>query len=217
MVTISHVVKKLVDERIFLQEAINQGIVSNSLLASKLKKEIEKEMGENVSNSSIIMALRRYKEKLEKTSNKTSFEYFTEIDMKTNITYIIVRSVPSIKNKLLKIYDLVNFREGDILNIIQGNYLNGIITNQRYKDKILKLFESENILYILENLVSFSLLNRETYLYNPGFFYNIFRILAWDNINLLTVLDTPRDFIILVEQKDAAKCLKSLEYFLQKR
>ncbi len=217
MVTISHVVKKLVDERIFLQEAINQGIVSNSLLASKLKKEIEKEMGETVSNSSIIMALRRYKEKLEKTSNKTSFEYFTEIDMKTNITYIIVRSVPSIKNKLLKIYDLVNFREGDILNIIQGNYLNGIITNQRYKDKILNLFESENILYTLENLVSFSLLNRETYLYNPGFFYNIFRILAWDNINLLTVLDTPRDFIILVEQKDAAKCLKSLEYFLQKK
>ncbi|MBN2602631.1 MAG: hypothetical protein JXA91_00680 [Candidatus Thermoplasmatota archaeon] len=217
MVTVSHVVKKLINERDFLQEAIHQGIVSNSLLASKLKKDIEMQIGESVSDHSIIMALRRYKEKLDKTSNKTSFEYFTEIDMKTNITYIVVRSVPSIKNKLLKIYDLVNFKEGDILNIIQGNYLNGIITNQRYKDKILNLFEPENILYVLENLVSFSLLNRETYLYNPGFFYNIFRILAWDNINLLTVLDTPRDFIILVDQKDAVKCFNSLEYFLQKK
>jgi hypothetical protein len=217
MVTVSHIVKKIVDERIYLQEAISHNIVSNTLLAKKLKPEIEKELQKPVNTSSIIMSLRRIQEKLMKSTSTSFFEYFTEIDMKTNICYIIVRSNQYIKSNLLKIYNLVNFREGDILNVIQGNYLNGIVTNERYKEDITKLFDEKDILYVLENLVQFSLLNKETYLYTPGFFYNVFRIISWDNINILTVFDTPKDFIIIVDEKDSIRCLKTLEKLMHKK
>ena len=44
MVTISHIVNKLVDEKIYLQEAIAKGIASYGSVAKQLKPEIEKEL-----------------------------------------------------------------------------------------------------------------------------------------------------------------------------
>ena len=45
MVTISHIVNKLVDERIYLHEAISNGIASYGSVAKHLKPIIENELG----------------------------------------------------------------------------------------------------------------------------------------------------------------------------
>lgn len=60
MITVSHIVNKLVDEKIYLQKAIGKGIASYGSVAKKLEPEIEKELKKEVAHYAIVAALRRY-------------------------------------------------------------------------------------------------------------------------------------------------------------
>ena len=60
MVTISNIVKKIVQENPLLYEALARNIINFANLAEELKPEIEKVMGEKVKEQAIIMALRRH-------------------------------------------------------------------------------------------------------------------------------------------------------------
>ena len=66
MVTISHIVIKLVDERIYLHEAISKRIASFGSVAKRLKPDIEKELGREVEHTAIVTALRRYSDKIKR-------------------------------------------------------------------------------------------------------------------------------------------------------
>ena len=108
MVTVSHVAQKLVRDRVFVLEAMSRGIVSFGSLAEQLKPDIEKELGKKVRHHAIVMALRRYAETL-KEKGKVSFDYTSEIILKTDICDIAVRRSPTLLDKLKQLYDIVDF------------------------------------------------------------------------------------------------------------
>jgi hypothetical protein len=62
MVTISHLINKIVSSRPILHDAIEQGIISYGNLAEQLTPEIEEELNKKVKHSAVVMALRRYAE-----------------------------------------------------------------------------------------------------------------------------------------------------------
>ena len=168
MVTISHVVQDILNKHVFLQEAINHGIVSYNKLAENIKPEIEKELGKKVKHNAVVMALRRYTEKLEKRQTKPSLNYFRETLLKTDICYIIVEESLTALDKIQAIYNRIELRHGIIFNIVHGNYELGIITNQSYKEGVLEKLSDENILRIVEDLVVISLMYSKDYLFTPG-------------------------------------------------
>ena len=215
MVTVSHVVKKIVSRNALIHEAMQRGILSFTALAETIRPEIEKELGKKVKNSAIIMALRRLAEKLEENAPRPSFHYFMET-IKTDICYIVVKFNPRLLSKIQKICSFIEFDKGGMLNIIQGNYEISIITNQRYKDRLLDLLEKEEILKVIDNLVSISLQYSEEYLSVPGVVYDISRFLAWENINIIDIILTRTELSLIVDKKDMIKCYSILEKFAEK-
>jgi hypothetical protein len=211
MVTVSHVVQKLIREHILLQEAINRNIVSFNLLAKYLRPEIEEELGKEVKHSSVVMALRRYAEKLEEKHKQPVLNYFRETIVKTDICYIVVEESSTALSKIQQLYYDVDFKKGGIFNIIQGNYEVGIVTNKRYQEKLLDLFKNEKILNVVEDLVVISLTYSRDYLFTPGIMYNVLRFLAWDNINVLTIILTPQELSLIIQREDTMKCYNILE------
>lgn len=157
MVTISHIVQKLIDDRIFIQEALNKKIVSYGSLVAQLKPEVEKELGKEAKQHAIVMALRRYAETLNEKHKNTKFDYSSEIILKTEICDISVMRSPTLLTKLKKLYDIVNFEKGDILNIIHGRFEASIVTNERYREKFVNFLKGEKILNIEKDLVSLTL------------------------------------------------------------
>ena len=143
MVTISHVVQNILNKHVFLQEAINHGIVSFNKLADHIKTDIEKELNKKVKHNAIVMALRRYEEKLETKKEKIAFNYFRETLLRTDICYIVIEESETTIRTIQRLYDEINFKHGGIFNITQGNYEISIITNQRYKDRFLELLKDE--------------------------------------------------------------------------
>lgn len=216
MVTISHVVKKLIRDKPFLQEALAQEIISYGNLAKKLIPEIELELEHEVKHSAVVMALRRYAEKLKQSYRDAKpFNYKSEIIMKTNLCDIAVLKSPKLLAKLKSLYNLVDFEKGDTLNIIVGNYEVTIITNEKHKKHILMFLKNEKILNIESNLVAFTMRFSDDFLHTPGVIFAIIRRLAWENINILEIVSTLTELTLILTNKDSMKAHKVLQASLR--
>jgi len=211
MVTISQIVQKLIDQRIYIQEAMNNGIVSYSSLAKNIKSEVEELLEKPVKTHAIEMALRRYTERIKEKHLHIKFDYSSDIIMKTKICDISVSRSPTLIERLKKLYDIVTFDKGDILNIIQGSTELSIVTNERYKKKSLEILRNEKILNTEENLVSLTMTFSRDFLYTPGVIFNIIRNVAWENINIFEIVSTNTELTFIIHKKDAIKGYKALE------
>jgi aspartokinase len=194
---------------------MSKNIISFTLLAKYLRPEIEKELQKKVKPSAIIMALRRYSESIEKKEKELEPFFFKNIILKTDVCYAVTDSSPDTLNKLQNMYNEIDFKHGDIFNIIQGNYEISVITNKKYEEKLIDLIGKEKIKSLVDDHISISLLYSKDYSFTPGILYNISRNIAWENINILTCFHTPTEFFLIVHQDDAMKCYNILEMMLK--
>jgi len=212
MVTISHVVCKLIDENIYLQEAIGKGIASYGSVAKQLKSDIEEELKKEVAHYAVVAAIRRYAEKMNIKFREIRFNANTsEVNLKTNVIDFNVFKTPCLFDKLKRIYDVIKFEKGDILHIIYGRNSVSIVTNERYKEKICKFLQCEKISDIEENLVSLSFTIGKTLVNMPGVLFQIVRNFAWENINIIEVISIDLEITFIVDEKDAVRGYKALE------
>ena len=205
-------VNKLVDERIYLHEALCNGIASYGSVAKYLKPLIEKELDREVEHFAIVTALRRYAEKINTKFKDIEFNIkFSEVNLKTHIIDINVFRTAELFDKLKRFYDLINFQRGDILHVIYGRTHVAIVTNERYKDKILKLLQNQKIKRIEENLVALSFTVGKERLEEPGVLFKLTRSLAWENINVVEIISVDHEVTFIVDRKDANKGFNALE------
>ena len=216
MVTISHVIQDLLRRQVLIQEAINQEIVSFNKLAKVLKPQIEEELGKQVKHSAVVMALRRSSEKLQKSSKEPSFSYSIET-LKTDICYILLEDSPDLLHKLKDFYAKIDFKKGGILNIIQGNFEVGIITNKKYQEDLLDLLHDEKVIETIDDLISISLTYSGAFLYTPGVIYDVTRFLTWENINVIDIILTKTEMSIIISNQDFTKAYRVLGRFAENR
>jgi len=212
MVTVSHIVHKLVDEKIFIQEAIGKRIASYGSVAKRLKPEIEKELKKEVAHYAIVAALRRYAEKMDVRFKDIKFDpNCSEVNLKTNIIDIAVIKTPCLFDKLKRIYDIINFGKGDILHIIYGRNTVSIITNERYKKQICLFLQTEKIQNIEENLVALSFSIDKELIEKPGVLFQIIRNFAWESINIMEIISIDLEMTFIVKEDDAVVGYKALQ------
>jgi aspartokinase len=211
MVTISHVVSKLIDENIYLQEAIGKGIASYGSVAKKLKSDIEEELRKEVAHYAVVAAIRRYAEKMDIKFRDIKFDANTsEVNLKTNVIDINVVKTLGLFDKLKRIYDIIKFGQGDILHIVYGRNSVSIVTNERYKQNILNFLQHEQIFNVEENLVSLSFSISKKLINTPGVLFQIIRNFAWENINIIEVISMDLEITFIVDEKDAVRGYKAL-------
>lgn len=217
MVNISVLVKEYLENKPFIQEGLHKKVISHSYLAHELTSYIEKRLNKKVKPGSIMMAIRRYSEKLSK-KEFNQFEITSDIDinLKSNLCEITILKSPSVFPKVNKLYGMINFNQGGILNIIQSNYEITIITNASNKNKILKLFKDEKIEKIDDNLVALSLKYSKKYYDIPGQIFTFTRTLAWENINICEYISTLTESIFILHEKDALNAYNAFQNLLKK-
>ena len=212
MVTISHVVTKLVNEKVYLYEAICKRIASFGSVAKQLKPEIEAELGKEVEHSAIVTALRRYADKINFKFQDVKFNSkYAEVNLKTHIMDINVLKTQELFDKLKRFYDVVDFERGDILHVIYGRTHVAIVTNERYKEKILNLLQNLKIKKIEEDLVALNFTVGKERIDKPGVLFQITRSLAWENVNIIEIISVDLDVAFIIDKKDAVKGYNALE------
>ncbi len=214
---VSKTVKKLINEQPFLMEALNRGIIHFGNLAAEFKPKIESELEKSVTESSVVMALRRYADEVKgKMDNLQPLALDCEVTMKTNICDFNIVKSNTLLTQLKSFYELVDLGRGDFLNITIGNREISIAISQKYRDEIESLLENETVLHRQEELVALTIVFNSDFFHTPGITYQVLQSLAWQNVNLLEIISTLTELTIVIEKKNSIKSYTVLHELIEK-
>lgn len=219
MKTISSIVEEYIKTKPFLSSALSQGIINLTSLSRLIKPEIEHQLGKEVKNGAIVMALKRLSSELEFRVTHRVLKFVR------NIGEITVRS--SLNDYTFKVSETLlksqaNFMsEIESLNTVfytssRGVNESNIVVSNEVSDLVKTFFKNEILLEKQENLSSITVKLPKDNVNVPGIYYFIFQRLSWEGVNIYEVISTTNEFTILVndEQVDKAftviKNLKSL-------
>jgi hypothetical protein len=217
MVTVAHIVSKIIGNRPFLEEALVNDIINYAYLADMLKPEIEREMRHEVNRYAIIMAIRRFADTL-----KESFVGQPNLSlMDADITIISgIFELTTVKDAetmkvVSKLYDLVDFNKGDFLTITQGLYEITILSNVRYKKAMLDLFDKMDVKKVSTGLSSLTVKIPEKAAESIGLLYTLTKALSWENVNIFEVVSTLTEEIFIIGEEDTAVAFDAIKRLIK--
>lgn len=217
MKTISSVVEQYIKKKPFLQSALAQGIINLTSLSRIVKPEIEEELGKDIRNGAIVMALKRLSDDLEFRATHKIIKVLKnigEITVRSSLTDYTFLASDTILVQQAKLLEAINENQDVFYTSSRGvNEINIVISN--VMDRTVEdLFKAEKCTQKAEELSSITVKLPAENVSVPGIYYFIFQRLAWEGIVLYEVISTTNEFTILVddEQVDIAfKTIKDLK------
>ncbi|MET6991208.1 aspartate kinase [Sediminicola arcticus] len=217
MKTISSVVEEYIKKKPFLQSALSQGIINLTSLSRLVRPEIEEELGKDIRNGAIVMALKRLSDDLEFRATHKIIKVLKNIgeitvrSSLTDFTFLVSESILDNQTQLIK---EVNKNKDVFYTSSRGVNEMNIVVSNILDDTVQELFKNEKCTQKASNLSSITVKLPAENVSVPGIYYFIFQRLAWEGIVLFEVISTTNEFTIIVndEQVDTAfKTIKDLK------
>ncbi|MEM1257407.1 MAG: aspartate kinase [Bacteroidota bacterium] len=214
MKTISAVVEQYIKKKPFLQSALAQGIINLTSLSRIIKPEIEDELGKDVRNGAIVMALKRLSDDLEfRATHKIVkvLKNIGEITVRSNLTDYTFLSSETILAQQARLLEKVNENQDIFYTSSRGvNEINIVVSN-KLDSTVEALFQNEHCTQKAENLSSVTVKLPAENVSVPGIYYFIFQRLAWEGIVLYEVISTTNEFTILVNDNQVDVAFKTIK------
>ncbi len=214
MRTISAVVENYIKKKPFLQSALAQGIINLTSLSRLVKPEVEEELGKEVRNGAIVMALKRLSDDLEFRATHRILKVLKNIgeitvrSSLTDFTFLVSDSILENQSRLL---EEVNKNKDVFYTSSRGvNELNIVVSNT-LEDTVEELFKDERCTQKASNLSSITVKLPAENVSVPGIYYFIFQRLAWEGIVLYEVISTTNEFTILVNDDQVESAFKTIK------
>lgn len=217
MKTISSVVEDYIKKKPFLQSALAQGIINLTSLSRIVKPDIENELGKDIRNGAIVMALKRLSDDLEFRATHKIIKVLKNIgeitvrSSLTDFTFLISDTILENQTVLLK---EVNKNKDVFYTSSRGVNEMNIVVSNTLDSAVEELFKNEKCTQKAEHLSSITVKLPAENVSVPGIYYFIFQRLAWEGIVLFEVISTTNEFTIIVndEQVDIAfRTIKDLK------
>ncbi len=217
MITIAEILSTIVTESPFLEEGIAEGLINLSALARKVRPQVEKKLMRPVSDSAIIMALKRMTPKITRsmTLKESTLCQLGDLTVRSDLMeYTFRRSETLIENQL-KLLQVVKERADDpFLTITQGVYEITVILNSGLEADVEDIFKGERVISREAVLSAITLRLSPKSVYTPGVHYAILKQLAWHNINVVEVVSTYTEFTIILGKDQVDTSFSVLMKFL---
>lgn len=216
MATIAHIVKDIIGKKPFIEEALSRGLINYGALAEVIKEEVETELKKEVKEAAIVMALRRYAEKIEgKEAKRAKFGEESDIMMRSGLIEVTVVKSPDSGELIRKLYDFVDVKKGDFISIVQGINEISVITNKKHEKNFLENLKKSEIKAVSKNLSSLTIKLPKGSTEMIGIFYMITKELSWENISIIEVISTWGEMTCIVRTEDAPHAFKVLDRLIK--
>lgn len=214
MKTISSVVEHYIKKKPFLQSALAQGIINLTSLSRIVKPEIEGELGKEIRNGAIVMALKRLSDDLEFRATHKIIKVLKnigEITVRSSLTDYTFLASDSILAQQAKLLEAINDNQDVFYTSSRGvNEINIVISNIM-DETVENFFKSEKCTQKAEELSSITVKLPAENVSVPGIYYFIFQRLAWEGIVLYEVISTTNEFTILVDDDQVDIAFKTIK------
>lgn len=214
MKTISSVVEQYIKKKPFLQSALAQGIINLTSLSRIVKPEIEEELGKDIRNGAIVMALKRLSDDLEFRATHKIIKVLKnigEITVRSSLTDYTFLASDTILVQQAKLLEAINENQDVFYTSSRGvNEINIVISNVM-DNTVEDLFRAEKCTQKAEELSSITVKLPAENVSVPGIYYFIFQRLAWEGIVLYEVISTTNEFTILVDDSQVDIAFKTIK------
>lgn len=214
MKTISSVVENYIKTKPFLLNALSQGIINLTSLARNITDELEGELGKDVKQGAIIMALKRLSEDLDfQVNHKITkvLKNIGEITVRSSLTDYTFLISDTILNKQADLISEINMHSDIFYTSSRGVNETNIVVSESVNHLVDKHFASEKLIQKLDNLASITVKLPKENVVIPGIYYFIFQRLAWEGIIINEVISTSNEFTILVSDDVVDKAFKVIK------
>jgi hypothetical protein len=213
MQSISDAIKKKVLHSPFLEAGLASGIINLSALARQIKPEIESQLIKNASEGALIMALKRLADKLhdDKLLNQDLSRFFGDITIRSNISEFTFQKSKTIVARQIKLLQEMEHRPDAFITFTSGVLEITILVSGDMKEKVEKIFRDEIMVSSYEQLSAVILRLADDTVITPGIYYLILKQLAWENINLVEVVSTYREFIMIIQNNQVDRAFSILK------
>lgn len=215
MVTVPETAKKIVERSRYLVEAMSKNLINLSSLARYIKPEIEEMLIKDVSESSILMALKRLSQTLHAPNYKNVFTIPPDIIVRSNLIEIVIANSDNLKNKFPQILKTANNQNKYFFTLSQGLLETTIIVSEDLKNKILEILKGEKILASFIKLSAITIRLPKNSLSTPGVYYFLLKSLAWEEINIIEIISTYLELNLIFEEKEINRAFIILKSILK--
>ena len=215
MHTTSEFVADYIDRFPFLRELLNDGLINGSALSRKITPILQEKMDKEVTESSVLMSLRRLPPKETPLKANKINQILTaskQLTVRNNICAVTYVNSPSLTGAQNEFLAMIISNPNPFYNLSRGSSETTIMFNEVHLGIHANCFEGEQEKAVRKNLSALSLKlpdeNRDV----AGVYYFLIRKLSWAGINLVELVSTSNEFIILVDEKqvnDAFELLMS--------
>ncbi|MDJ0841277.1 MAG: aspartate kinase [Acidobacteriota bacterium] len=218
MITIAQEVKRIVRESPFLEEGLSRGIINYSALAREIKRELETGLMKPVSTGAVLMALKRLAKKLEPTFpsqiQRKVLQEMGDLTVRANLiglTYANSTTIFESQRQLLEeLYD-----QGDrFLTFTHAISETTLLLSARLESIVERVFASEQLIKKMAGLSAVMIKFSAGAVSMPGIHYRIFRQLAWRNINVIEVVSTHQELILILDKANVDLAFSTLMGFM---
>ncbi|PIN77192.1 hypothetical protein COV16_07200 [Candidatus Woesearchaeota archaeon CG10_big_fil_rev_8_21_14_0_10_34_8] len=206
-------ITKLTEEYVATRPSLKDCLAAGFVNYSAVSREIILDLKLNVHIDAVIIALRRYKEKLQKTKKQEN-----------KIRTILKKSNLNIKNKivvaiidkrlyydyLLQLGKKIKNKAGHI-NIIEGTSAVTIVTDEEFLSDIETLFKGE-LIEIQKNLVQITLHSPPEIEIVPGVYAYLISLFAHRGVNIVESMSCWTDTVFVIAEEDAAVVMNFLTF-----
>jgi len=219
MITVAEVLSSIIMESPFLEEAIAEGLINLSALARKVQKRIEKALMKPVSESAILMALKRLSPKVEgkmKLNEKTLCQ-LGDLMVRSDLTEFTFGRSSTILDCQHEFLNAIRGRIEPFVTFTQGVYETTAIVNADLGDTLEDIFAGERLIASEADLSAITIRLAPESIYTPGVHYSILKQLAWHDINVVEVVSTYTEFSIILQKAQVDTSFSVLMRFLSRK
>lgn len=203
MKTIASCVETIVLSQPFLEEGLAKEIINYSALADVLQNEVSLQLGKPIKTGAIMMALRRFKERLEVSKPYYGLDALLaklgDITLRSNLSDFTYKNSNTLVDSQAAILTKIKDKNNIFYTFTRGILESNIIISSSERTSVLESFKIEDCIAVKENLSAISLTLPKSNTTVAGLYYQILKRLAWQNVPLYEVISTTNEFTIVVE------------------
>ncbi len=208
MPSIAQIVEELVLEQPFLADALQRGLISYGALADELLPRAQRETKREVKHAAVMMALRRFADRLETQEPATPSFTGANVTIRSNLFEITVANTKRAFEAVHAFRERIRHDQGELLTVTQGLYELTIISNKQHLPALKEALQDETVKNVTEDLSLLTVRIPDDALETPGYFYTLTKAFAWESINIIEIVSTLTEMTFALNDRDIPRAYK---------
>jgi hypothetical protein len=214
MITVAEVLENLIKQKPFIESAIIEGLINLSAFSRQVKPDIEKVLKKQVTEASILMALKRMVDRMDVTVNRkieNATKEFGDIIVRSNLADFTYKNSDTLIEKQAMLIKTITSEKDIFYTISRGVFETTIVIGRRFSDSVSQIFSDETLISSTPSVSSITIRLPDDNINTPGLYYFVFKKIAWEGISILEVISTTNELSVILNDKDVDKAFAVLK------